>query len=141
MKRLLLATGAAGALSIALIAGPAVGQETIYAPKDCTKPKVEPNRITLTCADAGAQLTNLHWNTWNTQRVKGRGRLLLKSCKPNCAAGGVKRFKVNVTLLHPKPSRCGGRTRMMYQRAHLRFPDKKPRSVKRLRSFRLFCNG
>lgn len=141
MKRLLIAMGATGALCAGLIAGPAAGQETIYAPKDCTKPKVEPNRITLTCADAGAQLKNLGWNTWNTDKVKGRGKLLLKNCDPNCAEGGVDRYKVKVKLLNPKMSTCGGRSLMMYQRAHLRFPDEKPPNKKDLRSFRLFCNG
>ena len=141
LKRLPIATGAVGALCAGLIVAPAVGQETIYAPKDCTKPKVEPHRITLTCADAGAQLVKLGWNTWNTDKVKGRGVLRLKDCDPNCAAGGTDRYKAKVKLLNPKVSTCGGQTVMMYQRAHLRFPDEKPPKPKNLRSFRLFCNA
>ncbi len=143
MKRLLIATGMIGALCAGLIAGPAVGQggETIYAPKDCTTPKVEPKRITLACGDAGARLKRLGWDTWNTDKVKGQGKLVLDTCDPNCAEGGVKRYPVKVTLLNPKLASCAGGMLQMYQRAHLRFPDKKPPKPKNLRSWKLFCNG
>jgi hypothetical protein len=141
VKRLLIASVSVGLLAAAVAAAPAgAGGGTIFAPRDCTKPKVEPRSITLTCADAGIVLKHMRWSTWNTPKVKGRGHVYIKSCKPNCAAGGVKKFKVKVTLLNPMPSTCGGRMLRMYRRAHLRFPDRQPKHPRQFRSFQISCN-
>jgi hypothetical protein len=143
VKRLLIVGTGVCLLGAALVAGPATGgtTETVYAPKDCTKPKVEPKRITLTCADDGVQLKRLSWNDWNAPKVKGKGKLLVNDCDPNCAEGDIDKFKAKVTLLNIKNYTCGGRTVQMYRRAHLRFPDEKPPNPKSLRSFQLSCNS
>ena len=69
----------------ALIAGSATGQTTVYAPKDCTKPKVEPKRILLACGDAGIELKQMRWNRWNTAKAKGKGKVSIQICDPSCA--------------------------------------------------------
>jgi hypothetical protein len=143
LKRLLIA--AAGVCLVgALIAGPATGGttgSTVYAPKDCTVPKVEPKRIVLTCADAGILLRSLSWDSWNTAKAKGQGKLFVKDCDPNCAEGGVDKYRAKVTLLNIKNYTCGDQTLPMYRRAHLRFPNKKPPNKNDLRSFQLSCNA
>ena len=143
MKRLLIVGSGVCLLGAALIAGPATGGTTefVYAPKDCTKPKIEPKRITLTCADDGVQLKRMRWDDWNAPKAKGQGKVLVKDCDPNCAEGGTDKYKVKVTLLNIKNYTCGGRTLKMYRRAHLRFPDEKPPNPKSLRSFQLSCNS
>jgi hypothetical protein len=142
LKRLLIVTAATVALGAALVAAPAgAGGDFVYAPKNCNKPKVEPKRITLACADAGIQLKSLGWNDWNAPKVKGQGKLLVKDCDPNCVSGGVDKYKVKVTLLNVQSYTCGGQTLPTYRRAHLRFPDKKPPNKNDLKSFKLFCNS
>lgn len=128
---------------VALLAGPvgAHGGDVVYAPKDCTKPKVEPKRITLACGDGGILLKGLGWSDWNADKVKGRGKLLVDTCDPNCASGGFDKYEAKVTLLNIKPTACGAGTVMMYNRAHVRFPRQNPPKPKGLRSFKLFCNG
>ena len=74
MKRILLAVVGIGFLAVAASTASA-GTDTIYAPRDCTKPKVEPKSITLTCADAQTVLKHLHWDDWNGPKVKGEGEL------------------------------------------------------------------
>jgi hypothetical protein len=142
VKRLLIVGASVGLLGSAVIAGPATGGTTdVYAPKDCTKPVIEPKRITLTCADDGIELKRMRWDEWNAPKVKGKGKVLINDCDPNCAAGDTDKYKVKVTLLNIKRYTCGGRTVQMYRRAHLRFPDEKPPNRNSLRSFQLSCNS
>jgi hypothetical protein len=143
LTRLLIVTAGACLLGAGLIAAPATGgtSATVYAPKDCTKPKIEPKRITLTCADVGVQLKKLGWDEWNTAKVKGQGKLLVNDCDPNCASGGTDKYKVKVTLLNINNYTCGGRRLAMYRRAHLRFPDEKPPNKDDLKSFQLNCDS
>jgi hypothetical protein len=143
MKRALVAgmlLTAVAAVAVTGTASAGAGTETVYAPKDCTKPKVQPKSITLACADAGIYLNRLSWENWGEDKVTGAGILRVKTCKPTCVAGPTKSYDANVSLLKPKQTRCGGRTVLMYNRIHLRFPNKKPRNAKDLRSERLFCN-
>jgi hypothetical protein len=143
VKRLLIVGTGVCLLGAALIAGPATGGTTdnVYAPKDCTKPKIEPKRITLTCADDGIQLKGLSWKNWDAPKAKGKGKLLVNDCDPNCAEGDIDRYKAKVTLLNIKSSTCGGRTVQMYRRAHLRFPDEAPPNQNSFRSFQLSCDS
>jgi hypothetical protein len=142
LKRLLITTAAIGALAAIVAVAPAgAGAETIYAPKDCTKPKVEPKSILLACGDAGIVLKHLRWSDWNGPKAKGKGKLWVKDCDPNCAEGDFDKFKAKVTLLKAKSTTCGGRTVQMYRRAHVRFPGEKPDGARNLRSFQLACNS
>ena len=142
MKRALIAGVGVCLLGSALIAGPASGGTgTVYAPKDCTTPKVEPKSILLACGDAGIELRKMGWDTWNTAKAKGQGKVFIQNCDPSCAEGGVDKYRVKVTLLNIKNYTCGGQTLPMYGRAHLRYPGKKPPNKNNLRSFQLACNS
>ena len=63
MKRLLPALVAVGVLAAATSTASAA-TDTIYAPRGCTKPKVEPKSITLTCGDAQTVHKHLAWEEW-----------------------------------------------------------------------------
>lgn len=144
MRRVLIAGMLLSALSaVAVTTTASAGEgitETVYAPKDCTKPRVEPRRITLACADDGAYLKRLSWEQWGGDTARGAGTLRVETCNPNCAEGPTKSYDANVRLVNPKRTQCAGRTVLMYNRVHLRFPNKKPRDAKDLRSTKLFCN-
>jgi hypothetical protein len=141
LKRLLTVTAGACVLGAAALAGPAAAQDFVYAPKDCTTPAIEPKSILLACADAGISLKSMGWDDWNASKVKGQGKILIADCDPDCASGGTDKYKAKVTLLNIKPTVCGGRTVMMYNRAHVRYPGKKPPNKGNLRSFKLACNS
>jgi hypothetical protein len=138
LKRFLIAIAGIGIL-VAAIGSSAGAQGLIYAPRDCTKPKVEPKSITLTCADAQTVLKRLGWDEWNLPKVNGQGQLWVNDCDPSCAAGSFDKFDVKVRLLNPKTATCGGRTLQMYSRAHIRFKNEAPPHRNRYRSFKLFC--
>ena len=141
MKRISIALAGA-AIIAAIVAAPTGAQGgPVYAPKDCTTPKIEPKRITLACADAGTALKHLRWNDWNADKVKGQGTLYVKKCKPNCSAGGFAKYPARVTLKNVQMYSCGGQTLPMYRRVHIRFKGKKPAHPQDYRSTKLFCNG
>jgi hypothetical protein len=145
MKRALIAGMLLSAVSaVAVTATASAGEgitETVYAPKDCTKPRVEPKQITIACADDGIYLNRLSWEQWGGDKARGAGILRVNTCNPNCAEGPIKSYDANVRLVNPKRTQCGGRSVLMYNRVHLRFPNKKPRGAKDLRSEELFCNS
>ena len=72
MKKGLAATLAAAGLALAFSASAGAGG-VVYAPKDCTTPKVEPKRIVLACGDADTLLKHLGWSDWNADKVTGHG--------------------------------------------------------------------
>lgn len=141
MKRTLIALVGAGLLAAAVVAPAGAQEDFIYAPRDCTKPKIEPKSITLACGDANILLKHLGWDEWNTDKVKGRGELWVNDCDPNCAAGTFDKYKVKVRLLNPQSYECGGRELMMYRRAHVRFRGDAPPKPNNFRSFKLFCDS
>jgi hypothetical protein len=139
LKRFLIALAGAGLLSAAIATSAGAG-DFIYAPRDCSKPKIEPKSITLTCGDAQTVLKHLGWDAWNLPKVKGEGQLWVNDCDPNCAAGSIDKFDVKVRLLNPQTYTCGGQTVPMYRRAHIRFKDEAPPHQNRYRSFQLLCD-
>jgi hypothetical protein len=138
LKRFLIALAGA-ALTAAAIAGPSGATDLIYAPRDCSKPKIEPKSITLTCGDAQTVLKHLGWDEWNLPKVKGQGQLWVNDCDPNCASGSFDKFDVKVRLLNPQPYTCGGQMVTMYRRVHIRFKDDAPPHQNGFRSFQLVC--
>ena len=110
-----------------------------YAPRDCTTPKIEPRSITLSCADDGAVLKHLRWKNWFEPTVKGEGDLYLNDCDPNCAEGGIDRYRVKVKLCDLQTVKCVGQTLDMYQKAKLRYLGDAPPNADRLRKFDVEC--
>jgi hypothetical protein len=143
MKKILIASIAAGAL-VASIAGPATAGLVepvglVYAPKDCTTPKIEPHRITLACGDSNALLRHMHWDDWNTEKAKGQGELSINNCDPSCADGTFIGYGVKAKLDKIKEKTCGGQRVLLYRHAHLRFIGEVPPHAGNLTDWKLFC--
>ena len=58
----------------------------------------KPQSMTPYCADVGAGVGNLEWDTWGSKGATGTGLYGVNLCKPTCAAGKWKFADVNVTL-------------------------------------------
>jgi hypothetical protein len=58
----------------------------------------KPTSMTPYCADAGADVGNLEWDTWGAKGATGTGLYGINLCEPNCAEGKWKFADVNVTL-------------------------------------------
>ena len=63
---------------------------------DCEFPVQRPEQIMLTCADGGMIVTDIKWQTWNTEEAIGSGTYSQNMCEPSCAEG--KRVEVPVRL-------------------------------------------
>jgi hypothetical protein len=69
---------------------------------NCTHADFKPSLIILACGDAGAYVQNLSWSAWSSAGASAKGSYTIKTCNPNCAAGGTKSFAANVKLSKPK---------------------------------------
>lgn len=141
MKRLLVgiavlvvALGVAGSA----MAGPS--KQKTYAPKDCTKPVVEPSRIVFACADFGSYISKLNWGHWGGSKARGSGSFHEKDCTPSCAGGQVKTYHADIRLRKVRTSKCGGRRVRLFHQARLSFPGKKPPDAAHFKKTRIFCN-
>ena len=63
---------------------------------DCEFPVQRPEQIMLTCADGGMIVTDIKWQSWNSEEAVGSGINSQKMCEPSCAEG--KRIEVLVRL-------------------------------------------
>jgi hypothetical protein len=62
------------------------------------KPLVEPANYELSCGDGGDGLTGAHWTRWTPTGATGAGTEYLNDCVPNCAAGKIIDYPVDVAL-------------------------------------------
>jgi hypothetical protein len=70
---------------------------------NCTgKQQTRPPSFILTCTDAGDVLTRVHWVSWGASQAFGTGTEMIKTCEPNCAAGGFASYPVLITLWRPE---------------------------------------
>jgi hypothetical protein len=65
------------------------------------KPQVRPSWFILTCADAGDDLSGLHWVSWGSSSAFGTGTEQVNDCTPNCASGKFVDYPVLVALWRP----------------------------------------
>jgi len=63
---------------------------------DCEFPVERPEQIMLTCADGGMIVTDIKWQSWNSEESIGSGIYSQNMCEPSCAEG--KRVDVPVRL-------------------------------------------
>jgi hypothetical protein len=143
MKKIVIASMAAGALAVSLAAPASGGIDPVglvYAPHDCTTPKIEPKRIVLACGDANAYVGKVKWSEWGGEKAKGEGWLYLNDCKPNCADGTFHSYGAKVKLKEiERGAKCGGQTVDLYTHAKLRFIGEVPPG-RHLRNWELECN-
>jgi hypothetical protein len=75
---------------------------------DCVgSASTRPSVITLACADAGIGVQDMAWTTWTSSGATGHGRLWLNLCQPDCAAGKVAYYPVQMTLSGKQSSAHG----------------------------------
>ncbi len=53
---------------------------------------VRPSNFIISCADAGARLTDTKWSSWTSTGAVGVTRFALNLCKPYCAASPISYF-------------------------------------------------
>ena len=126
-------------LAAAVLALSATSADATFAPKDCTRPKVEPNRIVFACGDFGAYIDRLNWTAWRKSRAKGGGRFRYKTCNPDCATGGFREVHAKIRLRRKRTTRCGGQRVPMFTEAYLRFPNRKPPHASAYQPISLYC--
>jgi hypothetical protein len=65
---------------------------------DCEIAEQRPSQITRFCADGGASVYDITWNTWSYNEATGEGIYTEKLCEPNCAEGESAEVPVDVYL-------------------------------------------
>ncbi|QLY27894.1 hypothetical protein H0264_20900 [Nocardia huaxiensis] len=59
---------------------------------------VRPDRLLLACGDAGLWVKDITWTSWGPDTAEGEGTQLRKTCRPDCATGGVASGPTHITL-------------------------------------------
>ncbi len=145
MKKILIASIAAGALAVSVAVPATAGLVEpvglVYAPHDCTTPKIEPKRITLACGDANAYLGKMKWSDWGTEKAKGEGWYYENNCDPDCASGDFISYGAKVKLFKIKEKTCGGQLVDLYRKAKVRFIGEVPPNAQVKQEWKLECNA
>ncbi|MFJ9820100.1 hypothetical protein ACIRU3_33490 [Streptomyces sp. NPDC101151] len=105
-------TLAAGALLTAAMTT-ASASPPMTAPKaDTQKPvlvdcfwnrDVRPADFILACGDGNSRLSGLRWSQWSPDAAVAVGMNMVNDCKPYCAAGTFRSYRVTVRLDQPQP--------------------------------------
>jgi len=67
--------------------GPAVPRGSMALPDCQGKPLVQPERVTLTCADGNFSIENMRWTGWGESFAAGMGAGKINDCEPSCVGG------------------------------------------------------
>jgi len=88
----------------------------VYGVQSCTKPRIRPTLIILTCGDAGSIIQDIEWRRWGGSIAVGTGEYSEKTCVPDCATGG-RRFH-HATVWLGDIGRCSGQgSKRFYRQA------------------------
>lgn len=131
---------AVSVLAMAALALPALGSaDKAYAPKNCTKPRVEPRTIYIACGDGNFYVRVKKWSFFNGREAGGRGKAFANDCVPDCAEGSFHKYRVKIHLTKVRKKICGGRRVPMFQKIELRFKHRTPSGLGRHEKFDLYC--
>jgi hypothetical protein len=106
-------------LAAALMSSASAGNSRVYV-SNCGTTAYRPHHITVFCGDAGVVVTSIDWNHWGRKSANGKGVALTKTCKPDCASGGVSQDPVSVRLSHRHF--CGGVGRSVFLHIDVDYP-------------------
>lgn len=141
MKRLALVC-AATAITAALLL-PAIGTagDPAYAPKDCTKPKIEPGRIIVTCGDGNFYVKIREWKHFNGHSAGAKAVAHVNNCRPDCASGTFKAYGAHIKLDDTERIRCGNGKRKvnMFTEITIRFGSGHPKGTGTTEQYPLDC--
>ncbi|MFM9150666.1 MAG: hypothetical protein ACKOPU_00065 [Candidatus Planktophila sp.] len=65
---------------------------------DCETLEQRPDQLIKYCADAGALIYDITWDTWGYSGATGKGMYSENLCDPNCAEGTRKEVPVDIYL-------------------------------------------
>ncbi|MFE2990736.1 hypothetical protein [Streptomyces sp. NPDC059262] len=92
----------------------------------CTwQPQVRPTDFLLACGDGNSRLTSLHWSQWGPSKAMATGTSWVNDCKPYCAAGKFRSYRVTVRLDRPQ-SWTKHQDTQHYSRITLSYPNGHP---------------
>ncbi len=117
------------AIAVTLLGVPAIaaaGSHQVWA-INCTREQYKPDKIILSCADAGIWLGKLRWSRWTRTSAVATGSYNEIVCKPTCSAGHLVSRPVKLTLTQPRA--CPGREHPAFRRATFAFPSGTPPSA------------
>ena len=63
----------------------------------------------IACGDAGLTTKGMNWSIWNGKHALGSGDGTIKTCIPDCAAGGTMSGAIQLALSKPRTCRSGVR--------------------------------
>ena len=72
---------------------------------DCEYPAFKPESIMIYCADGGAYISKISWNTWGQAGGTGTGEYYRNLCDPNCADGKKVHAPIIITLSQLTPQK------------------------------------
>ncbi len=76
---------------------------------NCHGHNFKPGHMILACGDAGLYVEHLDWKHWGRREANGIGTGTGKTCKPDCATGGVKSASMELRLFKPRFCSADGR--------------------------------
>ena len=101
---------AVSVLAMAALALPALGSaDKAYAPKNCTKPRIEPRTIYIACGDGNFYVRVKKWSFFNGREAGGKGKAFANDCIPDCADGSFHKYRVKIRLSKVRTSSTGPR--------------------------------
>ena len=68
---------------------------------DCETSAQRPESIMIYCADGGAYVEKILWDSWGADGATGSGEYTYNDCDPDCADGSMHSVEVKVVLSDP----------------------------------------
>ena len=141
MKRLVLAGAVALCAAAALVPAISSAGDPAYAPKDCVKPKIEPGRIVVTCADGNFYVKIREWKYFNGRSAGAKAVAHVNDCRPNCASGTFRNYGARIKLDDTERIRCGkGKRKVkMFTEITIKFGSGHPKGTGKTEVYPLDC--
>jgi hypothetical protein len=89
------------AASLAAGALPAAAATHTLVISSCTKATYKPRSYVIACADAGQSIEHATYRDWTRTVAHGAGTWVVNICKPDCAAGHDRHYRITFTLSRP----------------------------------------
>ena len=116
------------------------GHRELLLPPLCGEGGYRPSRSVIACRDGSRQLVGLRWRRWNRDVARARGSIWVNGCRPTCALGIFRRYRVRVTASRIRRCDRDGQ-RYRYTRLRVRYVRARPPGSRRVRVHRVRCVG